>query len=123
MEIIYQSESFKIVGICMAVHRELGMGFSEIIYKDALEIEFKHHGIPYLREKEFQVFYKGQPLNRSFFADFFMYDKIILEVKAKSSIIEEHEAQTLNYLACSKTKLGIIANFGAKSFQQKRIAM
>jgi GxxExxY protein len=123
MEVIYREESFKIIGICLEVHRELGMGFSEIIYKDALEIEFKKHGIPYVREREFQVFYKAQPLNRSFFVDFYLYDKIVLEVKAKSGIIEEHEIQTLNYVATSKSKLGIIANFGAKSFQQKRIVI
>jgi GxxExxY protein len=123
MELIYGDESFKIIGICMEVHRELKMGFSEIVYKDALEIEFRKLGIPYQREKEFQVFYKGQPLNRAFYVDFFMFDKIVLEVKAKTGIIEEHEIQTLNYVATSKSKLGIIANFGAKSFQQKRIVI
>ena len=123
MELIYKQESFDIIGICLEVHRELGLGYSEIIYKDALEIEFKRHNIPHVREKEFQAFYKGQPLSRVFYADFLMYGKIILEVKAKSAIVEEHEIQTLNYVACANMRLGIIANFGAKSFQQKRIIL
>jgi GxxExxY protein len=123
MEWIYKEESFKIIGICMEVHRELGLGYSEIIYKDALEIEFKRHNIPYIREKEFRAFYKGLPLSRTFNVDFWVYESIILEVKAKSGIIEEHEMQTLNYIACAKMHLGIVANFGAKSFQQKRIVL
>ena len=121
IEILYKEEAFKIIGICMEVHRELGLGFHEFIYQEALEIEFKLQGIPFVREQEYKVFYKGKQLSKTFKADFVVFDKIVLEIKAKSEIIEEHEIQTLNYLACSKLKLGIIANFGAKSFQQKRI--
>lgn len=121
MEIIFKQESFDIIGVCMDVHTELGIGYAEVVYKDAMEIEFKECGIPYEREKSFPVFYKGKPLDRYFTVDFFLYDKIIVEVKAKSSIVSEHEAQTMNYLACAKGRLAIIANFGAKSFQQKRL--
>jgi GxxExxY protein len=118
--ILYKEEAFAIVGACMEVHRELGMGFSEIIYKDALEVEFKLRGIPYQREAPLPVFYKGEKL-RTFNADFVVYEKIILEAKAVSEIIEDHEKQTLNYLACAKMRLGLIINFGSASLQQKRL--
>ena len=108
----------------MEVHKELGMGFHEIVYKDALEIEFIDKGIPYVREKEFQVIYKGIPLkDRVFYVDFFMYDKILLEIKAKSVIIEEHVKQTLNYCACAKQKLGLCVNFGGLKLEYKRVVL
>ncbi len=122
-KVIYREESYKIIGACIAVHKELGMGFLEVIYKDALEIEFQRLGIPYVREQLFEVFYKGIKLNRTFKADFVVYDKIVLEAKSASCIVEDHENQTLNYCACAKMKLGIVANFGAISFQQKRIIL
>src|SRR5687768_11700980 len=120
-EIILKGESFKIIGACMEVHRELGMGFKEIIYKDALEIEFQQLNIPYQREKLFKVVYKGKILPRRYPADFVVYDSIILEVKATPFIINNFVLQTRNYLKASGIKLGIIANFGEKSFVSKRI--
>ena len=121
-DIIYKDESYTIIGICMEVHRELGIGFNEIVYKDALEIEFKNKEIPYVREKGFQAMYKGNPLkDRAFYVDFFVYDKIILEIKAKNAIVEEHLQQTLNYTACAKQRLGICVNFGALSLDYKRL--
>ena len=120
-EIILKEESFKIVGACMEVHKELGMGFKEIIYKDALEIEFQQLKIPYQREKLYQVEYKGKILPRRYPADFVVYDSIILEVKATPLIINNFVLQTRNYLKASGIKLGIIANFGEKSFMSKRI--
>lgn len=81
-DLILKDESYKIVGLCMEVHKALGMGFKEIIYKDALEIEFKKNKIPYRREKKFTVSYKGQILPHSYSADFIVYNSIILEIKA-----------------------------------------
>ena len=108
----------------MEVHKELGMDFNEIVYKDALEQEFINRGIPFEREKEFQVYYKGTPLkDRKFYVDFFMFDKIMLEAKAKSTIIEEHIAQTLNYCACANQKLGLYVNFGALKLDYKRVVL
>jgi GxxExxY protein len=123
MDILYKEEAYQIVGICMEVHRELGVGFSEIIYKDALEIEFNKQNIPYKREAPLKAFYKNIPLNRDFYVDFTVYDKIILEVKAASTIVEEHEKQTLNYLAMSKMRLGLLVNFGALSLQHRRFIL
>lgn len=79
----YQEETFKIIGIAMEIHRELGKGFSEIVYKDACQYEFNHNGILYEREKEYTVNYKGTILPHKFYADFVVFDKIILEVKSK----------------------------------------
>jgi GxxExxY protein len=119
--IILGEESYKIVGICMNVHRELGMGFREAVYKDALEFEFGRHGIPFVRERLFQVEYKGVILKHKYLADFLVYDKVILEVKAASFIVDEFMLQTINYLKVSKLQLGIVANFGEKSLTYKRI--
>ena len=85
-ELVYKEESYKIVGICMEVHNYLGPGFLEIVYKDALEYEFKKQGIVYSREKEYVVNYKDILLPHRFYADFVVMDKIILEIKAVSCI-------------------------------------
>ena len=120
-DIIFKEESYKIIGVCMEVHNHLGIGFKEIIYKDALEIEFKNHNIPFEREKQFKIEYKGITLPKRYPADFIVYDKIILEVKATYFIIDNFVAQTINYLKAAGLQLGIIANFGEKSFVYKRI--
>lgn len=105
----------------MEVHRELGMGFKEVLYKDAIELELKEKEIPYRREKEFRIEYKRQVLPHKFYADFVIDDSIILEVKSTSFIVNNFVAQTINYLKASGLKLGIIANFGEKSFTYKRV--
>jgi len=105
----------------MEVHRELGMGFREIIYKDALEYEFQSKKIPYEREKEYEIQYKTIILPRRYKADFIIYNSIILEVKASSMIATGFVKQTINYLKASALRLGIIANFGEKSFVSKRV--
>ncbi|HEY6956617.1 MAG TPA: GxxExxY protein [Flavisolibacter sp.] len=120
-DIILKDESYKIVGICMEVHRGLGIGFKENVYKDALEIEFRNNGVPYCRERQFKIEYKGIILPHKYFADFIVYDQIILEVKSCTSIVDNFIAQTINYLKASGLRLGIIANFGEKSFTHKRI--
>jgi|SRR5579875_1556201 len=105
----------------MEIHRELGMGFKENIYKDALEIELKNNNISYQREKQFKIEYKGIVLPHKYFADFIVYGQIILEIKSSAFIVNSFVAQTINYLKASGLKLGIIANFGEKSFTYKRI--
>jgi GxxExxY protein len=119
--IILKEESYALIGICMEVHSELGMGFKEVLYKDAIEIELKAKKIPFKREKEFKIEYKGIILPHKFYADFVIDDSIILEVKSASFIINNFVAQTINYLKASGLKLGIIANFGEKSLTYKRI--
>ncbi len=115
--------TFQIIGKCFEVHNNLGKGFLEIVYKDALEIEFKKSKIPYQREVKYSVNYKGVTLPHHFYADFVVYDDIILEVKATSGIIDEFVAQTINYLKVSQNKLGLIINFGTNRIETKRIIL
>jgi GxxExxY protein len=121
--LLYEKECYELIGLCMEVHRELGPGFSEVIYKDALEIELKNHNIPYVREKEFIAKYKGHALGRKFNVDFIMYNSIILEAKAVSTLIEDFVGRTVNYLKVSGCQLGILGNFGEKSFKYKRVIL
>ena len=123
MQLYKQEEYYKIIGLCMEVHRVLGGGLLEAVYKEALEIEFKSHNIPYEREKEFIIDYKEHQLSKRFYADFVVYDTIILEVKAIKIIVDDNIAQTLNYMSITKSGLGIIANFSLKSLQQKRLVL
>ncbi|GGA83606.1 hypothetical protein GCM10008015_25570 [Flavobacterium palustre] len=120
MEGYREEETYKIIGICMEVHRNLGPGLLEIIYKDALEIEFKNHNIPYQREKEYSIEYKGIILPHKFYADFIVNEDIILEVKAVKEFSNEHIAQILNYLKLANSEIGLLVNFQTKSLQHKR---
>ncbi len=119
----HQEESYEIIGICMEVHRILGKGFLEIVYKDAIEYEFKKKGISYKREKKYEIEYKDIILPHYFYADFVVEDKIILEVKAQQGIVENHYKWVINYLAVSKCKLGLITNFGEDSLVTKRLIL
>lgn len=123
MDLIYKQESYNIIGACMEVQKELGKGFSEIIYGDALEIEFKKQNINYEREVRFDIAYKGNLLPHYYFADFVIDDKIILEIKAIEQLTSSHIKQTLNYLAAAKLKLGLLVNFGEDSLAYKRIVL
>jgi len=123
MEIVYKEESYAIIGKCIEVHRELGHGFPEIVYRDALEILFRQGNVFYEREKEYPVFFRGILLPHKFFADFVLLDKIILEVKCVSYLTNEHIAQTLNYLKVSGNRLGLLVNFGRGKLEYKRLVL
>ena len=122
-EIYLKEETYKIIGLCMEVHRILGKGHSEVVYKDALEYEFKINSIPFEREKIYEIEYKEIILPRKYVADFVVYDEIIFEVKAISQLTNSDIKQTLNYLASSKNKLGLLTNFGEDSLKYKRIIL
>jgi len=107
----------------MEVHKVLGKGFSEAVYKDALEIELKRASIHYEREKLYDIIYKGEILRHKYCADFVIFDKIILEAKSAKGIIEEHIKQTLNYVKAADINLGLIVNFGEDSLKYKRIVL
>lgn len=107
----------------MEVHKELGKGFSEFVYGDALEIELINSGINYKREVKYNITYKGDLLPHYYVADFVIDNKIILEIKAIESLSKSHVKQTLNYLAASKIKLGLLVNFGEDSLTYKRIIL
>ena len=123
MELVYKLESYDIIGLCMEVHNNLGAGFSEVLYKDALEYEFRNAEIPFEREKKYSVHYKNIILPHNFFADFVVYDSIILEVKSVKAITDEVIAQSINYLKVSNNKLALIVNFGQIKLQSKRIVI
>lgn len=119
--VLFKEESYKIIGCCLEVYNELGPGFLDVVYKDALEVEFQLNNIPYSREKVFEIKYKGRLLPRRYQADFVVYEQIILEVKHIKSLSGDNLAQTLNYLKVTGLKLGILANFGEGSFNSKRV--
>ena len=121
--LIFKEESYQIIGMCMEVHNNLGAGFLEIVYKDALEYEFRKAGIPYEREKQYTVNYKDIILPHKFYADFIVYGKIILEVKAIAGIADEFIAQAINYLKVSENQLALIVNFGELRLNSKRIVL
>jgi GxxExxY protein len=123
MELLLKDEAYKIIGICMDVHNNLGAGFLEIVYKDALELEFRRAGIQYEREKEYVVNYKGVILPHKFFADFVVFDQIILEIKCKSGFAEEDVAQSINYLKVSGNRLALLVNFGEIRLNHRRVVL
>jgi len=120
-DFLYKDETYLIIGAAMEVHNELGPGFLEAVYQEAFEIEINRQNIPYEREKTLNIFYKSEKLKKEYFADFFCFDKIIVELKALNELNSEHEAQLLNYLFATKTKVGLLINFGSKSLQYKRM--
>jgi GxxExxY protein len=107
-ELIYKDESFAIVGAYFAVYRDKGCGFLEPVYHQCLEFQ----GIPLLSKPPQTLQYRGRTLVQKFSPDFICYDKVILEIKAVSALINEHRAQLLNYLSATDCKLGLLLNSG-----------
>jgi GxxExxY protein len=120
-DLLFKEESYKIIGACFEVHKILGHGFKEAVYKDALELEFEKINISFSRETPYTILYKGQKLKHFFVADFIVFDNIILEIKVASSIGDPHIKQTLNYLKASGLKLGMVINFGTPSLTYQRV--
>ena len=122
-DLLFKDECYKIVGACMEVHRTLGCGFLEPVYQEALSFEFQRQGIPYEREKEYEINYKGLVLSKTYKVDFLCYGNIIVELKALGQLSKEHMAQVLNYLKASHLKLGLLVNFGTTSLNYERIVL
>lgn len=122
MELFLKEEVYKIVGICMEIHRHLGHGFLEIVYKDAIEYELNARRIIYEREKEYEVQYKKLILPHKFYADFVVFENIILEVKAaEGGLCDTYTSMIVNYLKVSGCKVGLLVNFARKSLEYKRV--
>ncbi len=119
--LLYKQESYNIIGACMEVHNTLGCGFLEAVYQEALALEFERRKIPFVREKELTIEYKGIILGKRYNADFICYDKIIVETKALSELLTLHQAQVINYLKATELKLGILVNFGEESLNSVRL--
>lgn len=121
MDYLFRGETYAIIGAAQEVHRELGPGFLEVVYQDALEIEFQRRGIPYQREYQLPIFYKDVKLNRTYSADFLCFGKIIVETKAVRSLVEDFHAQLTHYLTATRLRLGLLINFGESSLKVKRV--
>ncbi len=121
MSLLYPQECYKINGAIYEVHKELGPGFLEKVYQDALEREFNLQNIPYEREKSFSIMYKGMQLAEKYVADFVCYNKIVVELKAVEELHPVHKAQVINYLAITGYKLGLLVNFNSIKVNPERI--
>lgn len=120
-EILFKQESYEIIAACLQVHKELGQGFLEPVYQEALEIEFRGREIIYEREKQLNIQYRDHLLSKFYQVDFLCYGKILVELKAVNQILPEHEAQVINYLRASHLQLGLLVNFGSTKLQWKRL--
>jgi len=119
-KLLFEEETFKIIGTCMTVHKHLGNGFLESVYQEALEKELTKAEIPFERQKKLVVYYDGHKLNKYFVADFVCYDKIILEIKSVSFLAQNLKQQVINYLKSTELEVGLLINFGEKSLTWKR---
>ena len=122
-DLLYKDLTYQLIEVLFDVHNELGGGFLEVVYSDAVEFELKERGIPYEREQKFQVHYKNTVLPHHFYADFVVFGKIILELKSVTHLNEGHMAQCLNYLKISKLKLAILVNFESDKLIHHRIIL
>jgi len=122
-DILYKEECYQIIGACMNVHKELGPGFLEAVYQESLTLEFLEQGIPFEKEKEIRIVYKGKTLDKCYKADFLCFDNIIVEVKALSEISNDHISQLLNYLKATKLRVGLLVNFGSSRLVYKRLIL
>ena len=121
--LLYKEEVFQIVGAAMNVHRYFGQGFTEKVYQDALEIEFKKRGIPYQREVPIHAKYYEFELKAEFVPDYVCYNDIILELKAVKELEDIHRSHTINYGKVAGAKLSLLVNFGEASLQYERYIM
>ena len=111
-KIVYPDESYAIIEACFNVYKDKGCGFLEPIYQECTEIELEFQKIPFAAQKRMKLTYRGRELKKTFKPDFICYDKIIIELKAVSHLIDEHRAQVINYLNATRMQLGLLVNFG-----------
>ena len=112
-KLIYPEECYAIRGAIFEVYHEVGNGFREEVYQQCLERELAARGIPFDAKRELKIFYKGEPIEKTYIPDFVCYDKIIVEIKAVDVLSAEHRSQVMNYLKLTRVKLGLLVNFGS----------
>jgi GxxExxY protein len=123
MKNIRDEQTFAIIGAAMEVHRQLGHGFLEAVYQEALAMELAERGIPFQREVELPVRYKSQPLRCGYRADFIWHETVLVELKALARLSTIEEAQVLNYLKATGLHRALLLNFGAPSLEYKRLVL
>lgn len=111
-ELVHAAECYKIVGACFEVYKDKGSGFHEGVFQECLELELRLQGIPFAAQAPLPLIYKGYLLRQRYLADFLCYDKIVLELKAVRTLVDEHRSQVLNYLHATGLRLGLLVNFG-----------
>ena len=114
--LLYAEETYAIRGAVFEVYREMGSGFLEPVYQECLEIELNRMSLPYVAQRELKLTYKGDPLIQTYKPDFVCFGKIIVELKAVTAIIAEHEAQLMNYLKATGQRIGLLVNFGSHPY-------
>ena len=123
-DIVYADESYKIVGACFNVYNDKGSGFLEAVYQECLEIELEFQNIPFIAQKELDLFYRARKLSTTYKVDVFCFDKILVEIKAVGALTGDHRAQALNYLNATGMKLCLLVNFGnCRKLEYERILL
>ena len=112
VDLIYKDECYAILGACFAVYKDKGCGFLEPVYQECLQIEFEHLRLPAVPQPELEMTYRGRSLKHKYVPDFICFGKIVLEIKAVATLVDENRAQVLNYLNATGMKLGLLVNFG-----------
>jgi GxxExxY protein len=119
----FKQECYKIIGCCLEVHNELGCGFLEAVYQEALEVVFIENELPYTREKVLDIHFRGRLLYKKYVADYICFGEVIVELKAADGLTDQDIAQVLNYLKATGKKLGLLVNFGTTRLQYRRVIL
>ena len=122
-EFLLKEECYKIIGCCMEVHNELGCGFLEAVYQEALAMIFGEKKIPFIKEKVLDIEFRGKILDKKYIADFICFDELIIELKATDGLANHDIAQVLNYLKATGKRIGLLINFGTTKLQYKRVIL
>lgn len=120
---LFKDECYKIIGCCMEVHNELGCGFLEAVYQEALSIVLSEKKVPFVKEKVLDIEFRGKILDKKYIADFICFDELIIELKATDALANHDIAQVLNYLKATGKRIGLLINFGTTKLQYKRVIL
>ncbi len=119
----FKEECYKIIGCAMDVHNELGCGFLELVYQEALSVVLMENKIPFVKEKVLDIEFRGRILDKKYVADFICFDEVIVELKATDGLADHDIAQVLNYLKATGKKIALLINFGLTKLQYKRVIL